>query len=86
MVASIVGLEDGYFKALHEVIIETEKALCDMSRIDTHYVSCIVMVMTSWQEAVQAATSHMEGVDTTTYLARQEDAWRATHEYVKKVI
>ena len=28
----------------------------------------------------------MEGMDTTTYLARQEDAWRATHEYVKEVI
>ena len=30
MAASIVGLENGYFKALHKVIIETEKALCDM--------------------------------------------------------
>ena len=36
MTASKVGLEDGYFKALYEVIIETEKALCDMSRIDAH--------------------------------------------------
>ena len=27
MAASIVDLEDGYFKALHEVIIEMEKAL-----------------------------------------------------------
>ena len=69
MAASIMDLENSYFKALHEVIIETEKALCDMSCIDTHYVSCVVMVMTSWQEAVQAAASHMEGVDTTTYLA-----------------
>ena len=30
MAASIMGLEDGHFKALHEVIIETEKALCDV--------------------------------------------------------
>ena len=44
------------------------KALRDMLRIDTHYVSRVVMVMTSWQEAVQVAASHMEGVDTTTYL------------------
>ena len=42
--------------------------------------------MTAWQEAVQAAASHMEGVDTTTYLVHQEDTWRATHEYVKEVI
>ena len=68
MAASIVGLEGGYFKALHKVIIETEKALCDMSHIDAHYISCVVTVMTSWQEVVQAAASHMEGVDTTTYL------------------
>ena len=46
--------------ALHEVIIETEKALCDVSCINAHYVSRIVMVMTSWQEAVQAAASHMD--------------------------
>ena len=69
MAASIMDLENGYFKALHEVIIETEKALCDMSCIDAHYISHMVTVMTSWQEAVQAATSHMEGIDTTTYLA-----------------
>ena len=81
MVASIIGLEDGYFKALHEVIIETEKALHDVLCIDTHYISHIVMVMTSWQEVVQAAASHMEGEDTTTYLA-----WRVTHEYVREVI
>ena len=30
MAASIMGLENGYFKALYEVIIETEKALHDM--------------------------------------------------------
>ena len=69
MAASIMDLENGYFKALHEVIIEMEKALCDVSCIDAHYISRMVMVMISWQEAVQAATSHMEGVDTTTYLA-----------------
>ena len=32
------------------------------------------MIMSSWQEVVQAAASHMEGVDTTIYLARCEDA------------
>ena len=37
MADSIVGLEDGYFKALHEVIIETEKALRDIiSGLDYH--------------------------------------------------
>ena len=69
MAASIIDLEDGYFKALHEVIIEMEKALHDVSRIDAHYVSRVVTVMTAWQEAVQTAASHMEGVDTTIYLA-----------------
>ena len=73
MAASIMDLENGFFKALHEVIIETEKALCDMSCIDAHYISRTVTVMTSWQEAVQAATSHMEGVDTTTYLCMEAD-------------
>ena len=80
MAGSIMDLENGYFKALHEVIIETEKALCDVSRIDAHYISRVVTVMTSWQKVVQAATSHMDGVDTTTYLACREDARRATHE------
>ena len=42
--------------------------------------------MTSCKELVQAATSHMEGIDTTTYLTHREDAWRVTHEYVKEVI
>ena len=74
MAASIVDLEDGYFKALHEVIMETERALRDVSRIDTHYVSQVVMVMSTWQEVVQTAASHMEGIDTTIYLARREDA------------
>ena len=57
-----------------------------MSRIDAHYVSQVVMVMSSWQEAVQAAASHMEGVDTTTYLVRHVDARRATREYVAAVV
>ena len=86
MAASIMDLEDGYFKALHEVIVKMEKALCDMSRIDTHYVSHVVTVMTTWQEAVQTAMSHMEGVDTTIYLACQEDVRRATKEYVAMVV
>ena len=86
MANSIVGLEDGYFKALCEVIVETEKALWDLSYIDAHYASHVVTVMSLWQEAVQMAASHMEGVDITTYLTRQEDMWRATHEYVKAVV
>ena len=64
MAASITDLENGYFKALHEVIIETEKALCDVSRINAHYISHMVTVITSWQEVVQAAASHMEGMQT----------------------
>ena len=51
MAASIVDLEDGYFKALHEVIMETERALWDVSWIDAHYVSQVVTVMSAWQEA-----------------------------------
>ena len=74
MAASIVDLEDGYFKALHEVIVETEQALWDVSRINAHYVSQVVTVMSSWQEAVQTAARHMEGIDTTIYLMRHEDA------------
>ena len=74
MATSIVDLEDGYFRALHEVIVETERALRDVSRIDAHYVSQVITVMASWQEAVQTAASHMEGVDTTIYLAHREDA------------
>ena len=86
MAASIVDLEDGYFRALHEVIVETEQALQDVSRIDAHYVSQVVMVMSSWQEAVQTAASHMEGVDTTIYLARCEDVQKATREYMVAVV
>ena len=74
MATSIVDLEDGYFRALHEVIVETKRALWDVSHIDTHYVSQVVTVMSSWQEVVQTAASHMEGVDTTIYITRHEDA------------
>ena len=45
MASSIVDLEDRYFRALHEVIVETERALQDVSRIDAHYVSQVVTVM-----------------------------------------
>ena len=86
MAASIVDLEDRYFKALHEVIMETERALRDVSRIDAHYVSQVVMVMSSWQEAVQATASHMEGVDTIIYLVHLRDARKATQEYVAAVV
>ena len=86
MVQSIADLEDGYFSTLREVIFETEKALWDVSRIDTHYVSCIITVMAGWQEAVQATASHMENANTTIYLACREDTRRAMKEYVAEVI
>ena len=86
MTNSIMGLEEGYFKALCEVIEEIERALRDISQIDAHYVSRVVTVMSSWQEAIQVATTHMEGVDLTTYLAHLEDTLRVTHEYVKEVV
>ena len=86
MAKSLMDLEDGYIKALWEVIIETERALWDVSRIDAHYVSQVVTVMASWQEVVQTAVTHMENADLTIYLARQEDAWRATREYMAAVI
>ena len=86
MAASIVDLEDGYFRALHDIIVETERALWDMSRINTHYVSQAVTVMSSWQEVVQTAASHMEGVDTTIYLTHREDAQKATREYTAAVM
>ena len=86
MATSIVDVEDRYFRALHEVIVETEWALWDMSRIDAHYVSQVVTVMSTWQEAVQTAASHMEGVDTTIYLAHHEDAQKVTREYVAAVV
>ena len=81
-----MDLEDRYFKALHEVMVETERALRDVSRIDAHYVSQVVTVMSSWQEAVQTAASHMEGIDTTIYLQRHEDVRKATQEYVVAVV
>ena len=84
--ASIVDLEDGYFRALHEVITETKRALWDVSCIDAHYVSQVITVMSSWQEAVQTAASHMEGIDTTIYLAHREDVQKATREYVVAVV
>ena len=86
MAASIVDLEDGYFKALHEVIVETKQALRDVFRIDAHYVSQVVTVMSTWQEAVQTTASHMEGIDTTIYLAHHEDTRRVTQEYVAAVV
>ena len=86
MATSIVYLEDGYFKALHEVIVETKRALRDVSRIDAHYVSQVVTIMSSWQEAVQTAASHMEGIDTTIYLARHEDVRKVTQEYIAAVV
>ena len=86
MATSIVDLEDGYFKALHEVIVETEWALWDVSQINAHYVSQVVTVMSSWQEAVQTAASHMEGIDTTIYLAHREDMRKVTQEYVAAIV
>ena len=86
MATSIVDLEDRYFKALYEVIMETKRALRDVSRINAHYVSQVVTVMSSWQDAVQAAASHMDGVDTTIYLVRHEDVRKATREYVAAVV
>ena len=86
MAKSLMDLEDGYFKALREVIIEMERALRDISRIDAHYVSQVVTVMASWQEVVQTAATHMENADLTIYLAHREDARRVTREYVATVI
>ena len=86
MVESLMDLEDGYFKALWEVIIETERALWDVSRIDAHYVSQVVTMMASWQEVVQTAATPMENANLTIYLTCQEDVWRATREYVAAMI
>ena len=80
MAASLMDLEDGYFKALREVIIKMERALWDVSHIDAHYVSQVVTMMVSWQEVVQTATTHMENTVLTIYLARQEDTRRAMRE------
>ena len=43
-------------------------------------------IMASWQEAVQAAASHMETTDTVIYFAHHKDARRVTKEYVVVVI
>ena len=80
MAESLMDLEDGYFKALREVIIKTERALQDISLIDAHYVSQVVTVMASWQKAVGAIATHMENADLTIYLAHWEDARRAMRE------
>ena len=86
MAESLMDLEDGYFKALHEVTIKTERTLWDISCIDAHYISQVVMVMASWQEAVQTAATHMENADLTMYLAHWEDMQRAMKESVAAVI
>ena len=84
MAESLMDLDDGYYKALQEVIIKMERALQDVSRIDAHYVSQVVTVMASWQEVVQAAATHMENADLTIYLAHQEDVWRMMREDVAR--
>ena len=86
MAQSITDLEDGYFTVLLEVIHETKKALCNISHIDSLYVSHVVTIMASWQEAVQAATSHMETTNTALYFACHEDVRRVNKEYVAEVI
>ena len=86
MAKSLMDLEDGYFKALWEVIIEMERALRDVSHIDAHYVSQVVTVMASWQEAVQTTATHMENADLTICLTHREDVWRAMREYVAAMI
>ena len=86
MAESLMDLEDGYFKALQQVIIKTERAIRDISLIDAHYVSQVVTVMASWQEAVQTTSTHMENADLTIYLTHQEDAWRAMREYMATVV
>ena len=83
MAESLMDLEDGYFKALWEVIIKMER---DVSHIDAHYVSQVITVMASWQEAVQATATHMENANLTIYLACREDVQRVTREYVATVI
>ena len=76
----------GDFKALQKVIIEMERALWDISRIDAHYVSQLITVMASWQEVVQTAATHMENADLTIYLGHREDVRRATREYMAAMI
>ena len=86
MAQYIVDLEDGYFMVLQEVICKTERALRDISHIDSHYVSRVVTIMASWQEVVQATASHMETTDTAIFFACHEDMQRVTKEYVVEVI
>ena len=86
MAKSLLDLEDGYFKALHEVILKTKRALWDISHIDAHYISQRVTMMSSWQEAVQTTVTHMDNTDLTTYLTCWEDVQRVTKEYVATVI
>ena len=86
MAGSLMDLEDGYFKALLEVIIEMERALWDVSHIDAHYVSQVVTMMASWQEVVQTAVTHMENANLTIYLTHWEDVQRAMREYVATMI
>ena len=86
MATSLLDLEDSYFKALREVIIETERVLWDICHIDAHYISQVVTVMASWQEVIQTVATHMENVDLTIYLAHWEDARRVMREYVAVVI
>ena len=69
----LLGHFSDALREMAEVIVETERALRDVSRIDAHYVSQVVTVMSSWQEAVQTTASHMEGVDTAIYLGHHED-------------
>ena len=66
--------------------VNLSDATRDISRIDAHYVSQVVTMMASWQEAVQTAATHMENADLTIYLACREDAQRAMREYVATVI
>ena len=47
MVQSLMDLEDRYFKALCKVIQHTERALHDISHINSLYVSCLITVMPS---------------------------------------
>ena len=86
MAASIVDLKTDTSKPFTKSSWRPSGALWDVSRIDTHYVSQVITVMSSWQEVVQTAASHMEGVDTTIYLVRREDARKATQEYVAAVV
>ena len=84
MAKSLMDLEDGCFRAIHEVIVKMERALWDISRIDAHYISQVVTVMASWQQVVQTAVTHMENANLILYLVHWEDARRVTREYVAR--